>query len=123
MTRTMCMMAIALTLGVAATSPAQDTDGLRESFKARYPQLQAAKRDGKVGETAAGFIEAVKSSGDVASLVTAENGDRQKLYDILAKKEGITAAQVAQRNGERNFARAQPGEWLKGTDGKWTQKK
>jgi hypothetical protein len=114
------IVAIAL-LVTAAAAFAQELDGLRESFRARYPELVAAKRAGAIGENSAGFVEAVK--GGSAELVNAENADRRKLYAALAAKENISPEQVAQRNAQRNFGKAQPGEWLKGGDGKWTQKR
>jgi len=52
-----------------------------------------------------------------------ENADRKALYELIAKKEETTPEKVAERNAARNFEKAKPGEWLKGKDGKWEQKK
>jgi uncharacterized protein YdbL (DUF1318 family) len=117
----MAMLAVALTAGAAYAEPTMDS--LKASFAKRLPALEAAKHAGKVGETAAGFVAAVKDAGDAASIIDGENADRTALYALIAKKEGASEAQVAERNGVRNFARAAAGDWLQGKDGKWTQKK
>jgi uncharacterized protein YdbL (DUF1318 family) len=44
------------------------------------------------------------------------------LYGILAGQENTSADKVAQRNAQRNFERAAPGEYLKNADGAWTRK-
>src|SRR5262249_22573921 len=98
-------------------------ESLKESFAKRLPKLAAAKQAGKVGETTAGTVEAVKGDGDVAQLVTDENADRASLYALIAKKENTTADAVSQRAARRNFEKASAGEWLKGNDGVWKQKK
>jgi uncharacterized protein YdbL (DUF1318 family) len=105
---------------------ADRADDLRQRFKNRFPQVKAAKQAGKIGETSAGVLEAVpgKSLDDATrKLADEENADRQELYKIIAEREKTTAEKVAERNAARNFEKATAGEYLKGADGKWTQKK
>lgn len=106
------------------TGLAASLDELQGRFKERYPQVQALKSAGKVGETSAGFLEAVKSqfTNEVSAIVNAENTDRRELYAQLAKQTNTTADAVASRNAARNFEKAKTGEWLKHADGQWRQK-
>ena len=100
-------------------SRADRQDELQARFKQRYAQVKQLKRAGQIGETTAGMVEAVKGGLEEAAqkLVSEENADRSELYDLIAKKEGTTAAAVAERNALRNFQRAETGEYLKGKDG------
>lgn len=106
------------------TGLAASLDELQGRFKERYPQVQALKSAGKVGETAGGFLEAVKPefANEVGSVANAENADRRELYAQLAKQTNATADAVAARNAARNFEKAKAGEWLKHADGQWRQK-
>ena len=120
----------AMSVGLFAllsAAQAATMDELKERFKQRYPKLVKAKSDGKVGEVYTGYIEAVKaeymSDAEIKKLVEDENADRVALYELIAKKEKITPEKVAERNAARNFQNAKPGEWLKGQDGKWAQKR
>ena len=111
---------------VPAVVRADRGDELRQRFKNRYPQVKAAKQAGKIGETSAGLLEGVpgKSLDDATrKLADEENADRQELYKLIADREKTTAQKVAERNAARNFEKAGAGEYLKGADGKWTQKK
>jgi len=100
---------------------------LQKRFQERYPKLLALKSAGKVGETFQGSVEAVKQEfmkeEAVSVLVNAENADRTELYALIAAKENITPEKVGERNAVRNFQRARAGDYLKGQDGRWTQKK
>ena len=110
----------------APAAKADRQDELRERFKGRLPQLREAKSSGTVGETAAGFVEAVegKSLDDkLKKVVDEENADRRELYKLIAEKEQTTEDKVAERNAFRNFEKAESGEMLKDKSGKWRKKK
>jgi uncharacterized protein YdbL (DUF1318 family) len=120
------LLALLLLLLSPATARADRQGDLRERFKNRFPQIQAAKQAGKIGETAAGVLEPVegKQVDDATrKLMDEDNADRQELYKLIAEREKTTPEKVAQRNAARNFEKAKPGEFLKGADGKWMQKK
>lgn len=109
--------------GLAASTACGDTlNELQARFKARYPQLEALKQAGVIGETDQGTVEAVQPvDGDTARLLRAENADRAALYALLAKREGTTPDHVARRNALRNFSKAEPEEYLK-KEGVWIRK-
>lgn len=118
------MLVVLCGFAFATTGMGASLDELQQRFKQRYPQLQALKSAGKVGETAAGMVEAVKPefAGEVAGVASPENADRTELYAQMAKQAGTTPDVVASRNAARNFEKARPGEWLKQADGTWRQK-
>ena len=121
-------LVVAFVLGAALSAArAATSQELQKRFQERYPKLLEQKSAGKIGETFQGFVEAVKEDYTkeeaVSGLVNAENADRTELYKLLAAKENITPEKVAERNALRNFQRARPGDYLKGQDGRWTQKK
>ena len=98
---------------------------LQARFRERDGALDAAKRDGKIGETTEGLIDFVRGGDDakLRRLVDDENKDRRELYEIIAKETGATAAVVAEQNARRNYQRARAGEYLKTATGEWKQKK
>lgn len=99
---------------------------LQTKFEKRYPQILNFKKDGKVGETTTGIIEAVKSDyltdKTLAKLIEDENADRKELYKLIAEEEKTTADQVARAAAIRNFQKAKAGEYLKAADGTWKKK-
>lgn len=131
---TMSALAISTAAAIAASterpltapSPVTQSDEemkeLKKKFEARYEKVKQLKSAGVVGETEDGFLDFVKERNpDAAATVEEENADRRKLYDLIAKKEGVTADVVAKRNAQRNFEKARKGEWIK-KGGKWEQK-
>ncbi len=92
----------------------------------RYQRLQALKAQGKVGETAAGLVEAVNPGDnpdqDLARFVSEENAARTAEYNAAARAEGIQPSAVATRTARRNFDNARAGDMLKDEGGTWRKK-
>src|SRR5688572_4899320 len=104
---------IALFIGSSIAIAAPTKQELQSRFEQRYPQVMQAKADGKVGETSAGVLEAVKSAdGALSKLIDEENADRRALYELIATEEKVDAAIVAKRAAQRNFQKAKKGEYL-----------
>jgi uncharacterized protein YdbL (DUF1318 family) len=98
-------------------------DDLRRRFEQRFPRLHELKQRGVIGETFEGYVDFVKGRKDEAgSLIDDENNDRRELYSQIAEKEKTTPEKVAERNAQRNFAKASAGEYLREADGKWHKK-
>ncbi|MFP4058361.1 MAG: YdbL family protein [Candidatus Brocadiia bacterium] len=122
-------------LAVAPRAGADSAEVLQKRIAQRRPAIQKLKDQGKVGETYEGLVEAVKDEylketvklGDkkmtVGQLLGEENADRKAVYKLIAKKLGVDPDVVARRKAERTFKTAEPGEYLKGKDGKWFRKK
>lgn len=114
-------------IAIASTSAYAVTKAeLQTKFEKRYPQILDFKKDGKVGETTTGIIEAVKSDylsdKTLAKLIEDENADRKELYKLIAAEEKTTVEQVARAAAIRNFQKAKAGEYLKAADGTWKKK-
>ena len=118
-------VALLTTLALPTPAAADRMDELQDRFERRYRDVRRLKDDGTVGETAGGFLEGVKGglAGDEARVVEEENADRRELYALIGRKENTSPDVVARQNALRNFRKAQRGDWLKGENGKWVQKR
>jgi uncharacterized protein YdbL (DUF1318 family) len=117
-------------------APQQDNRAeLKQRLAARHPALEKARDAGKVGETPSGEVKLVKagdaaekvdpkdaSKGTLGELVDAENKDRRAVYEIVAKQEKTTAAEVGKQNGSSNIKKAKPDHWVE-VKGQWVQRK
>ena len=95
--------------------------GIKQRMKDRLPTINALKQNGIVGENNKGFLE-FRGGRKNADVVAAENADRKKVYEAIAKSQGTTVDLVGKRRALqlRNIAR--PGEWLQDEKGKWYKK-
>jgi uncharacterized protein len=123
---TWCIVAAAWLCATASAWAQGDAmEQLKAKFQARAEKLDGLKRAGQIGETAQGYVEAppaAAGNAEAAGVVAAENNDRRALYDLIARRQGVGADKVAERNARRNFEKAAPGELLKGADGVWRTK-
>jgi hypothetical protein len=101
-----------------------DRDAIKQSMKARYARLMKLKREGIVGETTTGMVEAVENDAGetVKELVAAENADRRRLYELIAGQTGTTTREVAGNNALRLFKKASPTVKFKTAEGAWKSK-
>ena len=114
----------------AATMPAvtgsETKDQAIARLKQRIPAVKQAKAAGLIGETAAGYLEAVNPKElhdlSVLDLINTQNTDRWWLFTDLAKETGATFDAVAQPFAQRLADAAAKGDYLKGADGIWHQK-
>jgi uncharacterized protein YdbL (DUF1318 family) len=130
------LLVVALTTSIPGISAlATDEESLKKRFESRYDTLVKLKDLGKIGETSAGYAEAVedrylpekiadaKGSETIVTFLGAENSDRDRLYVLIADKTSATPKEVAMRNARRVFSKAPPHHYLKMPSGKWVQKK
>ena len=103
--------ALALTLALALPAAALDLD--------------AAKRQGLVGERADGYVGSVapNPAAEVRDLVADVNARRKAAYAEIAAKNGSPVEAVAAIAGQKLVARAAPGDWIDSGNGNWYQKK
>ncbi|MGD9007462.1 MAG: YdbL family protein [Desulfobacteraceae bacterium] len=104
---------------LAAASWAQD---LKSRMSARRPAINSLKASGAVGENNQGYLTLLKRQTDKKALVAAENKDRRKAYQIIAKQQGTTAEHVAKRRAIQIAKKAKPGTMLQNAKGKWYKK-
>lgn len=94
-------------------------------------QTQSAKAlvdraiaDGKIGETAAGYLAAVNGQTldrATEAAMNEVNIGRKSLYTRLARDQGVKPEVVAALTGEKQIAKAAPGEYVMTSSG-WTRK-
>ncbi len=104
---------------------ADQKSDLQARFMERLAPINQLKRDGKVGETFDGLVEAVRNvvlEKDQKKLVDDENADRNLLYRLIADEEATTVGKVAERNALRQYKNGKKGDWFKLKDGQWKQK-
>jgi uncharacterized protein len=99
-----------------------------ESRRSRRPELDALKAKGCVGETNQWTVEprqAPDCPGSVASLVGAENADRNYILQTLLEQNSMPASDAPRlRQALANAVRerAKPGDWIQQPDGTWGKK-
>ncbi|MGY5367733.1 YdbL family protein [Enterobacter oligotrophicus] len=84
--------------------------------------LNDARAQGRVGETLSGYIAPIKQDAETLALVKRINAARTESYQQLADSNNLPVDEVAKMAGQKLVARAQPGEYVKGINGKWLKK-
>ncbi|MGK3226592.1 YdbL family protein [Enterobacter soli] len=84
--------------------------------------LNAARAEGRVGETLSGYIAPLRQDAETLALVNQINAARTESYQKLADSNNLPVDEVAKMAGQKLVARAQPGEYVKGINGKWLKK-
>lgn len=84
--------------------------------------LSEARQQGRVGETLNGYLAPLKQDKDTLALVESINAKRTESYQQLADSHHLPVDEVAKMAGQKLVARAQPGEYVQGINGKWLKK-
>lgn len=84
--------------------------------------LSEARQQGRVGETLNGYLAPLKQDKETLALVDSINAKRTESYQQLADSNHIPVDEVAKMAGQKLVARAQPGEFVQGINGKWLKK-
>jgi len=95
---------------------------LAMSAQAQAITLNEARAQGRVGETLSGYIAPVRHDQETLALVSEINAARSESYQKLADSNNLPVDEVAKMAGQKLVARAQPGEYVKGINGKWLKK-
>lgn len=83
--------------------------------------LGDAKAQGLVGETASGYIAAVKPSADVNALIESINAQRKAHYQKIAAKNKISLEAVEARAGQKAISKTPAGQLVNPGSG-WQKK-
>ncbi|TLV08866.1 DUF1318 domain-containing protein [Klebsiella indica] len=84
--------------------------------------LSEARQQGRVGETFDGYLAPLRQDQETLTLVKQINAARRDSYQQLADDNSLSVDQVAKMAGQKLVARAQPGEYVQGINGKWLRK-
>jgi len=102
---------------------ADDLNAVRARMEERLPAIDDLKSRGAIGENNRGLLEVRGSGGgNAASVVAAENRDRETVYAEIAKKNNTSADQVGRARARRIAASSAPGVWLQRDNGEWYKK-
>ncbi len=109
---------------------------LNARARARHPAILRLLDAGKIGETWEGELEPVRAGcldepvdaatpdgGTIQGLLEDENQARLRVYELIARGEPVSAAEVGICNGARAFARAAPEHYLKPKGCDWAKRK
>jgi uncharacterized protein YdbL (DUF1318 family) len=83
--------------------------------------LQTAKAQGLVGETASGYLAPVKAAPDAQKLVKDINKKRKQHYQKIAEKNKTPLNTVEQMAGKKAIKKTPSGQYIK-VDGSWRKK-
>lgn len=101
---------------------ADDLSAIKRQMEKRLPIIVELKSKGIIGENNTGYLQFIGGRREKEDIVQAENQDRRKVYESIAKKEGANIEQVGQRRAQQIAIKARKGEWLQNPAGKWYQK-
>lgn len=98
---------------------------IRKRDEDRYERLSELKKEGAVGETWRGYVEAIQGSAPpaVRNVIEAENRARRELYERIAQAREIDADRVGREAAEEIRQRLQPGHSFQTQDGRWERRK
>lgn len=111
--------ALLLTLLFSGVAFAQD---IKTRMLERLPQIKELKVNGIVGENNRGYLEFIGEKKEGDDVVAAENADRRRVYEAIARREGVSVDIVGQRRALQIAEAAEKGEYLQDAQGKWYQK-
>lgn len=116
-------LAFAFAVGFGAVAnAAEDLGAVKARMTQRISQIDQLKSAGAVGENNRGFLEVRDGGGDAASVVRAENADREQVYAAIAKQTGSSADRVGRARARHIAGSSAPGVWLQREDGNWYKK-
>lgn len=84
--------------------------------------LNETRAQGRVGETLNGYLAPLKQDAQTLALVKQINAARSESYQQLADDNNLPVDEVAKMAGQKLVARAKPGEYVQGINGKWLRK-
>ena len=120
--RTYTKILVIVLIGMFLTGISALADDIKARMKNRLPVIKELKAQGIVGEDNKGYLKFVGGKQAKPDVVAAENKDRQTVYAAIAKQQGTTADLVGQRRALQIAKRANKGEWVQDSSGKWIQK-
>ncbi len=92
------------------------------SLSAFAMSLQEAKSQGYLGEQANGYLGLVQANPEAKAVMDDVNNKRRAHYETIAKKNNISAADVAKLAGEKAIAATDKGNYVQDASGKWIKK-
>ena len=120
--KTLAAAAILAVAGTAAYTALSPETAIAQSSGAKAT-VDAAKAAGTIGEAVDGYLYAVAGanpSGSERAAMEEINIGRKAVYTRLAREQNVSVAVVAALTGEKQVAKARPGEKVLLKDGSWS---
>ncbi len=91
---------------------------------AQAANLQAAKAAGQIGERLDGYCAVVDKGAkpDIHQLAKTINAKRRAQYERIARKNGVTVADVGRLTAAKVIKNAPKGTFIQQAGGKWVRK-
>lgn len=106
-----------------APALAADAGAAKARMRERVPVIDRLKVSEAVGENNQGFLEVRGGGGgDAASVVSAENTDRQAVFADTASRTGSSAEVVGRAFAKQIAAASASGVWIQRENGQWYKK-
>ena len=117
MKKILTLLALFVLIGVSMQA------GIKERLAERLPALNKLKAGLLIGEDNKGYL-AVKGKISEADkkIVDAENTDRKKIYEMLAKRTKVSVEKMQTRRATQIAEKSKKGIWLQKADGTWYKK-
>jgi len=116
------LMCVSFLFLFASSVCAQNMQAIKAQMLERKPTIDVLKDKGIVGEGNDGYLHFRQKSDKDNPVVNAENADRRKVNEAIAKKEGTTVDQVSKKVAVTIIANSKAGHWVQKEDGTWYQK-
>lgn len=116
------LLLVMVVTGLAVTARAEDLGAVRSRMEQRLSKIDDLKASGAIGENNRGFVEVRGDAADVASVVAAENHDRELVYAAIARQAGTSAEQVGRARARQIADNSAHGVWLQRENGEWYRK-
>ena len=77
-----------------------------------------------IGENNRGYVEVLKSDAQAESIATAENANREVIYQTIAEQNGLSEeiATIEKVFAQVQHEKADPGEMIQQENGEWVAK-
>ncbi|MFO8026036.1 MAG: DUF1318 domain-containing protein [Opitutales bacterium] len=114
---------IAIVFSTSIAAFAANLGEVKAAMKERQPAIEALWAAGKIGENNKGYVEArADLSEKEQKLLRAENADRKKVYQAIARSTQSTPEKVGLQRAAQISKRAAKGLWIQDAEGKWYRK-
>jgi uncharacterized protein YdbL (DUF1318 family) len=103
-------------------SSAGFSESLAQKMKARRPTIEALKKEGLLGENNQGYLSFVTATKKNEDIVSAQNADRRKGYQIVALQQGVTVDKISKVRAAYYAKKTKSGQWYQNNSGQWIKK-
>ncbi|MCP4345492.1 MAG: YdbL family protein [Desulfobacterales bacterium] len=97
-------------------------EGVKSRMIKRLPVIKELKAKGIIGENNKGYLEFTGKKQEKQDVIDAENSDRKKIYEKIAKQQETKLEIVEKHRAAQIEKKAVKGEWLQDANGKWYKK-